>query len=275
MKYYIRKYVAFKGFAQKEQGNMGKVFGIVIFISISFFVAIFSVWFLVVKSTPEEVSGNKTGIVENAERQDSTQTMRGIDSLNIGTSLADTSLLQSDAVLLSENDVARKKREWEEYKKQKLKEYLEILKLQAKKEDENLSQIRRLTLVQDSLNRQINQLSVERDQWKKQLEDYKKNVADIVAQEVVKYYKRRDAKKDSIEEVMRQQQLASNGVGIRKLAKIYESMRPEQAAPVLAKLKDDEIINILFKMRQRNAAKIIASFDPQLAARITRKMGGK
>jgi len=274
MKDYQKKYLELKDLTGKEQGNMGKVFGIVIFVSISFFVAIFSVWFFVIKSAPEKPI-DETDFAQNQMPADSSGSIGAGDSSDVKTVLSDTSFSENDSLYLPENDIEKRKKEWEEYKRQKLKEYLEILKLQAKKEDENLAQIRELTLVQDSLNRQINKLSVERDQWKKQLEDYKKNVADIVAQEVVKYYKRRDAKKDSIEEVMRQQQLASNGVGIKKLAKIYESMRPEQAAPVLAKLKDDEIINILFKMRQRNAAKIIASFDPQLAARITRKMGGK
>ena len=68
---------------------------------------------------------------------------------------------------------------------------------------------------------------------------------------------------------------ANNNAGIRKLAKIYEAMRPENAAPILARLDDDEIIEILLRMRQRSAAKILSNLDPEVAARISKRIGGK
>jgi len=68
---------------------------------------------------------------------------------------------------------------------------------------------------------------------------------------------------------------AETNAGVRQLAKIYESMRPENAAPILEKLEEYEIVNILSRMRQRAAGKILARLDPDLAARISHRIGAK
>lgn len=64
---------------------------------------------------------------------------------------------------------------------------------------------------------------------------------------------------------------AGSGNG-RKLAKIYGSMRPEEAAPILEKLGDEQIIEILLGMQQRQAAKILTKIDQSVAARISHKI---
>jgi len=255
------------GAMASETGKLGKIFGLIIFISLSFLVALMSVWFLVIKNQPDIVAAANQEISPVNSDADTTNSSV-LPSDTLYTDIADT----ASYVPMS---LADKQKEWEKFKREKLRSYLEILKRKAQEEDANLAMIKKLSAERDSLNQAISKVASERDEWKKQLEEYKKSIAEVVADEVVAYYKKRDAEKDSLERVQKQKELAANGTGIRKLAKIYESMRPEQAAPVLAKLKDSEIINILFKMRQRNAAKIIANFDPQLAARITRKMSGK
>ena len=249
-----------------EEGKLGKILGLIIFISSTFLIALISVWFLVLKNQPEVTAVESTESV-TAVKADTTQSfVQPSDSLN--TDIADT---------LSNipESLADKKKEWEEFKKEKLRAYLEVLKRKNRDENANLEMIKHLAEERDSLNQVISKVEGERNAWKKQLEEYKNSIADVVAADVVAYYKKRDAEKDSLDRSKKKKELAANGTGIRKLAKIYESMRPEQAAPVLRKLKDEDIINILFKMRQRNAAKIIANFDPGLAARITKKMSGK
>ncbi|MDX9703448.1 MAG: hypothetical protein RBU23_10440 [Candidatus Auribacterota bacterium] len=52
---------------------------------------------------------------------------------------------------------------------------------------------------------------------------------------------------------------------LRKLAKVYSSMDPEQAATIIARLDDDTIANILILMKERQAAKLLGSFGDQNA----------
>jgi len=47
---------------------------------------------------------------------------------------------------------------------------------------------------------------------------------------------------------------------LRKLAKLYSNMDPSQAAPILAGLDDDIIANILVRMKERQAARLLGSF---------------
>lgn len=61
------------------------------------------------------------------------------------------------------------------------------------------------------------------------------------------------------------------------LAKVYENMKPAQAAPILAGLEMHTVVDILGRMRERNAARILASMDPQSAAAISARLseGGR
>ncbi|MFH0764839.1 MAG: hypothetical protein V2A61_00305 [Calditrichota bacterium] len=62
---------------------------------------------------------------------------------------------------------------------------------------------------------------------------------------------------------------------IKKLAKILESMTPEAAAATLRDLSTEEMSDLLFKLKPRQAAKIIQQLPPtvsgQLAAKVTRR----
>lgn len=50
---------------------------------------------------------------------------------------------------------------------------------------------------------------------------------------------------------------------LRKLAKMYGLMDPNVAAPILAKLDDETIVNILILMKERQAARLLGSFGAQ------------
>ncbi len=60
-----------------------------------------------------------------------------------------------------------------------------------------------------------------------------------------------------------------------KLAKMYEAMKPAQAAPILAALDLDIILEIMTRMKERQAARILAQMDAGLAARISTRMSIK
>jgi len=56
------------------------------------------------------------------------------------------------------------------------------------------------------------------------------------------------------------------------LARLYDSMRPEEVAKLFDNLSDDAVMAILPRMKAANAAKILAVMPPKRAARISTKM---
>ena len=57
-----------------------------------------------------------------------------------------------------------------------------------------------------------------------------------------------------------------------RLAKMYETMKPAQAAPILSVLELDIVLDIMGRMKEREAARILAQMDPSLAARISTEL---
>jgi flagellar motility protein MotE (MotC chaperone) len=57
-----------------------------------------------------------------------------------------------------------------------------------------------------------------------------------------------------------------------RLAKMYENMKPAQAAPILSALEMDIILDIMGRMKEREAARILASMDAGLAAQISTEL---
>ena len=62
---------------------------------------------------------------------------------------------------------------------------------------------------------------------------------------------------------------------VTKLAKMYEAMKPAQAAPIISGLELDIILDIMARMKERPAAKILAKMDAGLAAQISTRMSLK
>jgi len=62
---------------------------------------------------------------------------------------------------------------------------------------------------------------------------------------------------------------------IGRLAKIFEAMKADEAAPVIAQLSDDVTVSILLKMKERPAAKILSVLPVARAATISRLISQK
>ncbi len=60
-----------------------------------------------------------------------------------------------------------------------------------------------------------------------------------------------------------------------KLAKMYEAMKPAQAAPIMQALDMEIILDIMGRMKERQAAKILAKMDAGLAAQVSTRMSLK
>lgn len=73
-------------------------------------------------------------------------------------------------------------------------------------------------------------------------------------------------------EKQHQEQQAAEKKRVTRLARLYGEMKPKAAADIMAALNDDVTIAILQKLDDAQAAKILAEFDPEKAARLTRVM---
>jgi len=74
-----------------------------------------------------------------------------------------------------------------------------------------------------------------------------------------------------IEEQMKAREAAEKK-RVSKLARIYDNMKPEEAAKALGDVNIDTVVSILQKMDESNAGQIIAKMDPSRAARVTQML---
>lgn len=59
---------------------------------------------------------------------------------------------------------------------------------------------------------------------------------------------------------------------VAKLARVYEGMKPDEAAKIMEEMDDRVIVSILKAMDESQASKVMAKLDPQIAARLTRAL---
>lgn len=60
-----------------------------------------------------------------------------------------------------------------------------------------------------------------------------------------------------------------------RLAKMYESMKPAEAAPILGTLDLEIVVEIMSRMKERPAAKVLARMDPRLAAQVSTRLSAR
>jgi hypothetical protein len=63
------------------------------------------------------------------------------------------------------------------------------------------------------------------------------------------------------------------GTQVKRLARMYEGMRPKEAAAVMEKLDRTLAALVLTEIRERQAAKILGAMSPAAAADLTRMVG--
>ena len=76
------------------------------------------------------------------------------------------------------------------------------------------------------------------------------------------------------EEIEKQtkERLAAEKKRVSKLARLYNEMKPEDAAKILEGMEDDIVISILQKMDESQVSQILTCFDTDRAANITKIM---
>lgn len=58
----------------------------------------------------------------------------------------------------------------------------------------------------------------------------------------------------------------------QSLVKIYESMKPKNAADIISKMKIEDSVPIMTRMKEKNAAEIFSKMDPKTAKEITTRL---
>ena len=77
--------------------------------------------------------------------------------------------------------------------------------------------------------------------------------------------------KEEIEKQMQEREAAEKK-RVSKLARLYNQMKPKDAAAAMDPLDDDLILLILQRMDESNAAKILTEFEPAKTARLTQML---
>ena len=77
--------------------------------------------------------------------------------------------------------------------------------------------------------------------------------------------------KKEIEQQMKEREAAEKK-RVSKLARLYNEMKPRDAAEAMDSLDDDLVIAILQRMDEGNAAKVLSEFQPVKTARLTQLM---
>lgn len=77
--------------------------------------------------------------------------------------------------------------------------------------------------------------------------------------------------KEEIEKQTKEREAAERK-RLSKLARLYNEMKPQEAADAMASLDDDLTVSILQRMDEGNAAKTLAKMDPDKTARLTKLM---
>jgi len=68
---------------------------------------------------------------------------------------------------------------------------------------------------------------------------------------------------------------AEREASISRLAKVYSAMKPAKAAPILETLDPQTVLEIVTRMKERQAAKVLAAMNSALASEISRRMSLK
>jgi len=61
---------------------------------------------------------------------------------------------------------------------------------------------------------------------------------------------------------------------IKRLATLYSAIRPEEAAPILSAMDTAMVIDVIKRMDERAAGKLLAAMSPSLAAELSAEIGG-
>jgi len=131
----------------------------------------------------------------------------------------------------------------------------------------------------EAAERVFHDMAVERDRIQQEKEELLALKRSVTVQEQVLVQGRENILQTIRKlEAKQQEYIDERERSAAKLAKMYEAMKPKQAAPIMSSLDLEIILDILGRMKERPAAKILANMEAGLAAQVSKSMslkGGK
>ncbi len=178
-----------------------------------------------------------------------------------GTALAAFSILLSFSFLLEAADPQKKEADSQkqETKKQETKQ-------EKKMPAASTAELQTPAV----LIKAIEQRNTELDKRAEQL-DAKEQRLRILEKEVDDMLKKYSKIREEIEQKETEQKKLDEPKYLR-LAKIYEGMLPEVAAARIGEMKETVALNILTRIKEKTAAKILSGMDPAKAAKYSEKL---
>lgn len=98
--------------------------------------------------------------------------------------------------------------------------------------------------------------------------DQRQALLDAAGQEIDRKVGELSSMRKKLEELLGQQQTAEDD-RIKSLVKIYENMKPKEAAKIFDTLDIDVLMTVITKMSERKTSPILASMDPEKAKTVT------
>ncbi len=125
----------------------------------------------------------------------------------------------------------------------------------------------------EAAERVFQDMALERDRIQREKEELLSTRQSVAVQEKVLEQSREKLLAVIAELEARQSEyVAERERSATRLAKMYEAMKPDQAAPILGAMDMEVILEIMTRMKERQAAKILASMDAGLAAQISTRL---
>ena len=81
-----------------------------------------------------------------------------------------------------------------------------------------------------------------------------------------------DELKKQVESLQAEKGVAQS-VNVKQLAKVYDAMKPVEAAAIISKLDNELVVSLLKMVKKRQAAKIMAALPPERAATLSQTIG--
>ncbi len=125
--------------------------------------------------------------------------------------------------------------------------------------DSEIEILQSLSKRRDELDRRENELS------------QKQALLDAAEEEIDRKVNELAAMRKKLEELLGQQQTAQDEQ-IKSLVKIYENMKPKDAAKIFDTLDVEVLMSVIGKMNERKTSPILASMDPERAKLVTIKL---
>ncbi len=121
----------------------------------------------------------------------------------------------------------------------------------------------------DSVSQMLKELDAQREKIAKRLAALQKREKEVAQRE--QKVEGELAQLKSLKEALN----TTTNAQASKLAKAFQAMDAGQAAKIAKDLDDHTLTELLLQIRERNAAKILASLDPSRAARIYKQLSSK